>query len=296
MKDFDACSQKWTQRVEKFLEKLLPIPITPLHNALRYSVLNGGKRLRPQLVYATGEALGHAIDLLDPAAASVELIHCYSLVHDDLPAMDDDDFRRGKPSCHKAFDEATAILTGDALQALAFQTLSDPELTPVHPKNKIAMLQILAKQSGVEGMILGQAMDMSAMNNPSVSFETLCAIHQKKTGALIEASVSLGALASTHEVDQSTLSHLQEYSRCIGLSFQIQDDILDVIGITKTLGKTAGKDKQQNKSTFPSQFGLEGSKKKALELHKQALESIAPFGNKGLRLAKLSERFITRIQ
>lgn len=295
----DFCHQK-RERVEQFLERLLP-PLNPnpsnrLPEALRYALLQGGKRLRPILVYATGEALGYPSDLLDAPAASVECIHSYSLVHDDLPAMDNDDFRRGKPSCHKAFDEATAILVGDALQTLAFHILSDPELLPIDPNNQLQMLQILAQKSGEAGMIGGQALDIAATNQPALSLDALYDIHHKKTGALIEAAVILGALATTHPVKANILESLKTYARCIGLSFQIQDDILDVTQDSHTLGKTAGKDQQQNKSTFPSLIGLEASKVKARELHKQAIDAIAFLGDKGQTLAKLSEHFISRIQ
>lgn len=293
------CHQK-RERVEQFLERLLPPhssnPSNRLPEALRYALLQGGKRLRPILVYATGEALGYPTDLLDAPAASIECIHSYSLVHDDLPAMDNDDFRRGKPSCHKAFDEATAILVGDALQTLAFHILSDSELLPIDPNNQLQMLQLLSQKSGEAGMIGGQALDIAATNQPALSLDALCDIHHKKTGALIEAAVILGALATTHPVKADILESLKTYARCIGLSFQIQDDILDVTQDSNTLGKTAGKDQQQNKSTFPSLIGLEASKAKARNLHEQALESIAFLGEKGQTLAKLSEHFISRIQ
>ncbi len=281
------------KRLEFFLEQILPIPTTTLEKAIHYSVFNGGKRLRPQLVYATGEALGYPLLDLDAAAASVELMHCYSLVHDDLPAMDDDDFRRGKPSCHKAFDEATAILTGDALQSLAFETLANTK--SLHPTNLLSMIRVLAKNSGRSGMVAGQALDMASMNQ-TVSVEKLCDIHQKKTGALIEASVLLGALSSPQIVPPEMLTHFQKYAQAIGLSFQIQDDILDITSDTQTLGKTAGKDLEQNKATFPHLLGLEASRQRALELHETALDAIALFGSRGHQLARLSEHFIARIR
>lgn len=294
-------------RIEQFLAQQLPRQSettehsnhpTRLYEAIRYSVLNGGKRIRPLLVYATGEALGHPLELLDAPAAAVELIHCYSLIHDDLPAMDNDDLRRGKPTCHKAFDEATAILTGDALQTLAFQLLTDPKLNPIHPEQKIQMIHTLAEKSGMRGMVGGQALDMAETDKHSViSLQHLRNIHHKKTGALIEASVTLGALASAETMDETQsafIPKLQEYARCIGLAFQIQDDILDMVGTTESLGKTAGKDVQQNKATFPSRLGVDTAQQYATALHQQALEAIECLEDKGDYLARLSEFFIKR--
>jgi farnesyl diphosphate synthase len=234
-------------------------------------------------VYATGEALGSSPDRLDAAAAAIELIHCYSLIHDDLPAMDNDDLRRGKPTSHKVFGEATAILTGDALLTLAFEILSDPKLNPIPAEQQIQMIQILSEKSGMRGMIEGQALDLASEGkHQTISFENLCQIHNKKTGALIEAAVTLGAIASlgsestqTNHNIQIIIPKLQEYARCIGLTFQIQDDILDMTSDAKTLGKSIGKDQQQNKATFPSRLGLEQAKQHAKALYEKTLQAIA---------------------
>jgi farnesyl diphosphate synthase len=287
-----------TNRLEQFLNKFIyskSLSPSLLERAIHYSVFNGGKRLRPILVYMTGEALGVPLNKLDAAAAAVELIHCYSLIHDDLPAMDDDDLRRGKPSCHKAFDEATAILAGDALQTLAFQILSDSKLNPISPNQQIFMINTLAKKSGREGMVGGQALDIAAEGKSDLlDLEELRQIHQKKTGALIEASVLLGAIPANRE--DNALVQLQNYARFIGLSFQVQDDILDIEGSPENLGKTPGKDQQQSKATFPALLGMEGAKQYAQNLHAQAVSAIDFLGEKGRYLAKLSEYFIARIK
>lgn len=266
-----------------------------LLDAIRYAVFNGGKRLRPVLVYATGESLGAPLEKLDAAAAAVELIHCYSLIHDDLPAMDNDDLRRGKPTCHKAFDEATAILAGDALQALAFEVLADSNRNLVPKEAQLEMILTLAKSSGHQGMVGGQALDIACEiagnTSEKVSGQTkdphthaythahthdldlLSNIHHQKTGALIEACVLLGAIAADCS-DKVVLKQLKEYAACVGLSFQVQDDILDVIGESKIIGKTAGKDAKQNKISYPNLLGLEAAREYAQELHRQALESL----------------------
>lgn len=304
--NFETYQQTRIARIELFLTQLLPPQNSPaLYEAMRYTVLKGGKRMRPLLVYATGEALGCSLDLLDAPAAAVELIHCYSLIHDDLPAMDNDDLRRGKPTCHKVFGEATAILTGDALQTFAFHILSDPKLNPIPAEQKIQMVQILAEKSGMRGMIEGQALDLAAEGaHHTISFEDLCLIHHKKTGALIEAAVTLGAIASlntestktqkTIENIQSIIPKLQEYARCIGLAFQIQDDILDILGDTNTLGKSIGKDQQQNKATFPSRLGLDKAKQHAKALQQQAVKAIAFLEANGFYLEKISDLLINR--
>lgn len=300
---FESYQKARCDRIEKFLASLLPSAAVPypdstrLSEAIRYSVFNGGKRIRPLLVYATGEALGSPLEKLDAPAAAIELIHCYSLIHDDLPAMDDDDLRRGKPTCHKAFDEATAILAGDAIQAFAFQILSDPKLNMVTPQQQISMIQTLAKKSGMEGMVGGQALDLiSEGNHLVISLEHLRNIHQMKTGCLIEASVTLGALTSSEmTLDSSLIAKFQEYARCIGLAFQIQDDILDIVSNSQTLGKSIGKDQRQNKATFPSRLGLETAKQYANVLHQKALEAIDFLHNQNHHLEALSEFFINRI-
>lgn len=297
--NFEILLPDLTNRLEQFLNKFIFCGSSSfsssLEQAIHYSVFNGGKRLRPILVYITGEALGVPLNKLDAAAAAVELIHCYSLIHDDLPAMDDDDLRRGKPSCHKAFDEATAILAGDALQTLAFQILSDSELNPILPSQQVLMINTLAKQSGRAGMIGGQALDITAEGKGNLlDLEALCQIHQKKTGALIEASVLLGAIPAN--INSDHLLKLQQYARLIGLSFQVQDDILDIEGSQENLGKTIGKDQQQSKATFPALLGINAAKQYAQDLHYDAIEAIAFLGEKGRHLEKLSELFIARIK
>lgn len=296
MLSFSDYHQRCTTRIEQFLEQHLAQTTTipnPLQKAMHYAVLNGGKRLRPLLVYATGEALGASLKILDGAAAAVELIHSYSLVHDDLPAMDNDDLRRGKPSCHKAFDEALAILTGDALQSLAFQMLSDAELNPVNTDLQIKMVRTLSEATGGFGMVGGQAMDIYNTNQQS-ALETITTINQKKTGVLITASILLGAIAAGCQ-DPTSLEALKEYGHCIGLAFQIQDDILDVIGETSTLGKTKGKDSTLEKSTFPTLMGLKAAQEYAQALHEKALCSIQFLDSRGQQLASLSEFIIKRV-
>lgn len=302
--DVDFASFRETQfhRIEAFLKKTLDSTLlentkpSSLLEAIHYCVLNGGKRIRPLLVYATGQALGIPLDSLDAPAAAIELIHCYSLIHDDLPAMDNDDLRRGKPTCHKAFDEATAILVGDALQALAFQILSDPQINKVSADQKIQMIHTLATYSGYAGMIGGQALDIAAKNSAfPLDFEVLRTIHLKKTGALIEAGVMLGAFAHSLLLPSNPLLlKLQEFARCIGLAFQIQDDILDITSNTETLGKTVGKDLKQNKLTFPSQLGLSTAKQYAETLYQKALGTIEFLQEQGSCLASLSEFLINR--
>jgi geranylgeranyl pyrophosphate synthase len=230
-----------------------------LFDAINYSVLDAGKRLRPALTYAVGEALGTPLSLLDAPAAAVELIHCYSLVHDDLPAMDDDDLRRGKPTTHIAFDEATAILVGDALQAMAFDLLSQAnELTCAQ---RLEMIRVLSRAAGANGMVAGQMRDMMSEHSP-LTIDELRRLHQQKTGALIEAAVSFGGLASTN-ANEAILHGLERYGAHLGLAFQIQDDILDVTESSAQLGKPQGSDERNDKTTFVSLLGLEAAKTEA---------------------------------
>ena len=237
-----------------------------LHRAMRYSSLAGGKRFRPVLVYSTGKALGLAAKDLDPIAAAIEIIHAYSLIHDDLPAMDDDDLRRGRPTCHKAFDEATAILAGDALQALAFEILAR-ELSSCAP-NSLAVINTIARACGSVGMAGGQALDLSAVGQ-TISERALTTMHRLKTGALITAAVTTpGILAGA---DGETLVHLSSFGECIGLAFQVHDDILDVTGNSELTGKSTLADVALNKPTFPSILGLENSRKRAHELRDEAI-------------------------
>jgi farnesyl diphosphate synthase len=282
-------------RVEAALDARLPAANRMperLHQAMRYSSLGGGKRLRPLLTYATGQALGIAPEILDGPAVAVELIHVYSLIHDDLPAMDDDALRRGKPTCHVAFDEATAILAGDALQTLAFHVLAHDPSIAVPAENRIAMIECLANASGSYGMVGGQAIDLDSVGK-SLDLPALENMHIRKTGALIRASVNLAALAR-HPVETVQADRLDHYAKCIGLAFQIQDDILDEESDTATLGKTQGKDRVHNKPNYPALLGLAGAKHKARELHEAALDGLIRFGAEADLLRELSSFIIDR--
>jgi len=282
-------------RVEAALTQRLPAEnILPnkLHQAMRYSVLNGGKRMRPMLTYATGSVLGISPDALDAVACAVECIHVYSLIHDDLPAMDDDDLRRGKPTCHVAFDEATAILAGDGLQTLAFELLAHDASIQVSAQNRLQMITSLARASGSLGMVGGQAIDLESVGR-MLTLPELENMHIHKTGALIRASVILATLAK-EGVDEEAVKRLDNFAKCIGLSFQVKDDILDEESDTATLGKTQGKDKDNNKPTYPALLGLSGAKEKAQELHEKAIENLAYFGVEADLLRNLSLYIIQR--
>lgn len=342
---FDAFQKKFVLRINDFLSTLLQLKIdkandslteTPLFSAMQYSMLKGGKRLRPLLVYATGMSLGTSPDQLDAAAASIELIHGYSLIHDDLPAMDNDTLRRGKPTCHIAFDEATAILTGDALQALAFEILSDPHFNPVNEKIRLDMILTLSKAAGAFGMVGGQALDMfNSQIKPdqldqketiqipsdenishsndiySADLNTLCQIHRMKTGALIETAVRFGALSAINNsaMDDSSvntvntvntvnneayIAKLSYFAQTLGLLFQVQDDILDVEGNKEVLGKTIGKDANQNKLTFPGLLGLNEAHHFAQQLFDECASSLEELSLKDSYLYGLLEVFINR--
>jgi farnesyl diphosphate synthase len=259
---------------------------------MRYSVIGGGgKRIRPAMVYAAGEATSADRNILDTPACAVEMIHAYSLIHDDLPAMDDDDLRRGQATCHKAFDEATAILAGDALQAHAFEILAASSL-PIDDERRLRMIRLLATASGSEGMAGGQAIDLAAVGH-TLTLEELEAMHRRKTGALIKASILLGAMCSP-AITEDELIQLGYYADCIGLSFQIQDDILDVIGDTETLGKHSGSDEKMQKPTYPSILGLEASRTLALEQHEQALTHIGQLDARANTLRQLSAYIVER--
>ncbi len=282
-------------RAEKALELRLPSEnILPqkLHNAMRYCVLGGGKRMRPMLTYCTGKTLGVDFNELDGIACAVEFIHVYSLIHDDLPAMDDDDLRRGKPTCHIAYDEATAILTGDALQALAFDVLSHDSSIAATPENRLQMITTLAKASGSQGMVGGQAIDLESVGT-QLNLPELENMHIHKTGALIRASVTMATLAKTG-LDPELAIKLDHYAKCIGLSFQVKDDILDEESDTATLGKTQGKDKENDKPTYPALLGMAGAKQKAQELHEKAIENLSVFGGEAGLLRDLSLYIIQR--
>lgn len=277
------------QRVNGFLSQQLSQYSAfgaPLVEAMSYAVLLGGKRVRPFLIYATGRMLDVPLENLDHTAAAMEAIHAYSLVHDDLPAMDDDKLRRGKPTCHIAFDEATAILAGDALQSFAFELLAaDPSLSA---SQKIAQVQQLASAAGARGMCLGQSLDLQA-EDKAVSLAELELIHRNKTGALIEASILMGLNASAYAENAQVKQALIRYAQAIGLAFQVQDDILDVIGESEKIGKTVGADEALHKSTYPKLLGLAGAQQKARDLYQTALNALEnlPFDTCALReLAK----------
>nr|VFK24310.1 MAG: farnesyl-diphosphate synthase [Candidatus Kentron sp. LPFa] len=287
---------RYRSRINQKLDACLPSPdIQPhrLHAAMRYIVLGDGKRIRPILVYCAGKAVGAPPEALDGPACAVELIHAYSLVHDDLPAMDDDDLRRGRPTCHRAFDEATAILVGDALQALAFYVLSQEATKETHPKQKIEMSNTLALAIGSRGMAGGQALDLEA-ETKTLNLAELENLHIHKTGALIRASIKLGGL-SKPGIDQDLLGKLDHYAKCIGLAFQIQDDILDVEGETEIIGKPRGSDEIHNKATYPSLVGLSEARRMAREFHEQALESLVGLDESSDPLRWISEYIINRI-
>ncbi|AGA90554.1 geranylgeranyl pyrophosphate synthase [Thioflavicoccus mobilis 8321] len=261
-------------RVEAALDRCLPkAEIQPgqLHAAMRYAALGGGKRIRPILAYAAAQAIGLAPERVNAPACAVELIHAYSLIHDDLPAMDDDDLRRGRLTCHKAFDEATAILAGDALQTLAFQTLTTAEGLSIEAR--LAMVDTLARAAGSRGMVGGQAMDLAA-EGQTLDRVSLESIHIHKTGALIRAAVQM-ATQALPGLDPEIAQRLDHYAKCLGLAFQIRDDILDVEGETAVIGKTQGKDQTQAKATYPALLGLAGAKEAAATLIDDAHESLA---------------------
>ncbi|MGP1956907.1 MAG: (2E,6E)-farnesyl diphosphate synthase [Arsenophonus sp. NC-PE1-MAG3] len=268
--------RQWVQdRVNKILLNQfqhLPFNQSQLVMAMKYSTLLGGKRLRPFLVYAIGDMLNVAVENLDVPAAVIECIHAYSLIHDDLPAMDSDNLRRGQPTCHICFGEAHAILAGDALQTLAFDILSRSAMPDVNDTNRLAMIAELATASGAAGMCSGQALDMES-EGQQIDITTLEFIHQHKTGALIRAAIRMSALTAGNQSYKLLLS-LDRYANAIGLLFQVHDDILDIIGDTDTLGKNHGSNKKHKKSTYPTLIGIEQSKKKANSLYEQALDAL----------------------
>ncbi|MCC3702154.1 (2E,6E)-farnesyl diphosphate synthase [Rouxiella badensis] len=274
-KSFSHQLRELQKRVDGVLEGYvaeLPFSDTPLVAAMHHGSLLGGKRLRPYLVYASGQLFGLQLTSLDVPAAAIECIHAYSLIHDDLPAMDDDDLRRGQPTCHVKFGEANAILAGDALQTLAFSILADVEMPEVAVSDRLSMISELARASGVAGMCAGQALDLEA-EGKQVDLQALERIHRHKTGALIRAAVRIGALAAGAR-GRAALPLLDRYAEAIGLAFQVQDDILDVIGDTHTLGKRQGADQQLGKSTYPALLGLEGAQTKAKDLYQEAVAAL----------------------
>jgi farnesyl diphosphate synthase len=287
----------WMRQVQGQSEEALAAFLPPadsrpakLHEAMRYTVLGGGKRVRPLLAYASGALFNADPEALARAAAAVEMIHAYSLVHDDMPCMDDDDLRRGKPTVHVAYDEATALLVGDALQAQAFQVLAEAGTVP--PARLVTMLRLLAEAAGSNGMCGGQAIDLDSVGL-ALTLEQLERMHQLKTGAMLRVSVLLGALAG-RDLAPRELEALTAYSKAIGLAFQVVDDILDATADSATLGKTAGKDAADNKPTYVSILGLEPSRALAEKLRGEAHEALAPFGEQALRLRELADLIVQR--
>lgn len=296
--------QTYQARTEEALNHWLPtagINPSQLHAAMRYASLDGGKRVRPLLVYLTGQMLGAAPDALDGPACAMELIHVYSLIHDDLPAMDDDELRRGKPTCHIQFDEATAILAGDALQSLAFYILAHDPAMVSDAAQRLKMVETLALASGSRGMAGGQAIDLAAEDfgqgaegsRQTMSLVELENMHIHKTGALIRASVRLGAL-SQPGTEPAQLEKLDHFANCMGLAFQIRDDILDVEGDTQILGKPQGSDQARNKATYPALLGMSEAKRRADELHQEAIDSLAQWGQAAQPLRDIAEYIIHR--
>ena len=283
----------YSQQVDAQLERILPPasgPAERLFAAMRYSVLNGGKRLRPALCFAAADAIGNSNTNTAKVAAAVEMIHAYSLIHDDLPAMYNDDLRRGKPTCHIQFDEATAILAGDALQSLAFQQLT--ELTDMASDSLVELMSILATYSGCSGMAAGQAIDLAATGQ-TLDIDQLDTMHRHKTGALIEASVMMGAITAGG-ASQAQLSALRDFAHAIGLAFQVQDDILDVESSTEQLGKQQGSDAANNKSTYTSLLGLERARNQAASLYQQSIDSLEVFADRAEPLRQLASFIVNR--
>ena len=291
--DFSSYVKHCIALTDAQLDIILPAaegPAERLFGAMRYAVFNGGKRIRPVLCFAAAEALADATGNAAKVAAAVEMIHAYSLVHDDLPAMDDDDLRRGKPTCHIAFDEASAILAGDGLQALAFQQLTDTD--GLSPQIQVQLVALLARLGGCSGMVAGQAIDLAATGQ-QISLQQRKNMHAHKTGALIEASVLMGALSTGVAVDED-LGALSNYARAIGLAFQIQDDILDVESSTEQLGKQQGADLARGKATYTSILGLEAARQALAEQHRAALDALQPFAAKGERLVQIADFIVQR--
>lgn len=291
--DFQGWASAHQSRFEEILRNLLPQPDTApqrLHQAMRYSVLDGGKRVRPLLAFAAGELAGADQARADIAAAAVELIHAYSLVHDDMPCMDNDVLRRGKPTCHVQYDEATALLAGDALQTLAFQLLAEHRLSD-DAARQLDMVKLLAIASGSRGMAGGQAIDLASVGK-ALTLPELEFMHIHKTGALIRAAILLGAHCGA--VSATQLAGLDHFGKCVGLAFQVVDDVLDSEADTATLGKTAGKDADNDKPTYVSLMGVQAARDMAQRLHQEALESLAGFGAAAQRLRELADFIVLR--
>jgi len=292
--DFQTWAASQQSRIEALLQEVLPSPeVAPqrLHAAMRYAVLGGGKRVRPLLAFAAGELAGAEVERVAIAAAAVEVIHAYSLVHDDLPCMDDDVLRRGKPTCHVEYDEPTALLVGDALQSLAFQLLGDYRLTD-DAAIQLQMVKVLASAAGSRGMAGGQAIDLEAVGK-TLSVTELEFMHIHKTGALIRAAAMLGAHCGD-SLSEPELTRVDTFAKLMGLAFQVVDDVLDTEESTATLGKTAGKDAQQNKPTYVSALGVTRSRAFALELRQQAVDTLEVFGKRAARLRQLADFVVLR--
>ena len=291
--NFQNWSSGHQKRFEEVLRKLLPAAEAlpqRLHSAMRYSVLDGGKRVRPLLAFAAGELAGGSVERVNHAAAAVEMIHAYSLVHDDMPCMDDDVLRRGKPTCHVQYDEATALLVGDALQSLAFQMLTEQSLSD-NPARQLQMVRLLATARGSRGMAGGQAIDLDSVGK-QLTLPELEQMHIHKTGALIRAAILLGAYCGT--LDDAQLDRLDRYGKCIGLAFQVVDDVLDTEADTATLGKTAGKDEENDKPTYVTLLGVQAAKQMAADLHRDALAALDGFGDQARRLRELADFIVLR--
>jgi farnesyl diphosphate synthase len=285
----------YQKRIDSFLaQKLdqLTINDDKLHQAMRYGLLIGGKRMRPYLAYITGEALGASLSDLDGVAGALECIHAYSLLHDDLPAMDDDDLRRGEPTCHKAFDEATAILAGDSLQTLAFDILANHNFSQAIKPKQIKLIQQLVSASGYQGMCGGQALDLAATNK-QIPLEDLEILHSLKTGALLEASVLMGAECAAQATEKDK-EKLKEYAKLIGLAYQVQDDIIDITSTEEQLGKPSGSDIAANKSTYPALLGLQSAQQKAENLFQLALQALTSLPYNTQSLAEFATFIVKR--
>ncbi|TKB44500.1 (2E,6E)-farnesyl diphosphate synthase [Thalassotalea mangrovi] len=285
----------YQQRIDDFLKQQLaqlPLNDTRLMDAMHYGLLIGGKRMRPFLTYSTGEMLGVALADLDPIAAALECIHAYSLLHDDLPAMDDDDLRRGQPTCHKQFDEATAILAGDSLQTLAFDIVASHNFQSVNARGQIQLVKMLARASGYRGMCGGQAMDLAATDK-QVDLDHLERIHRLKTGALLEAAILMPTLCVS-DIDPAHVTLLKQYAQTIGLLYQVHDDIIDITSSEATLGKPSGSDIEANKSTYPALLGLSGAQQKEQELYANSLHALDGLPYNTQNLANFSTFIVKR--
>ena len=292
---FDAQLEAWRVRMEHALAARLPAPnVVParLHEAMRYSVVGGGKRIRPALLFATARAVGLSEDQVEAAACAIELVHVYSLVHDDLPAMDDDDLRRGRATCHKAFDEATALLVGDALQPLAFQLLASDAALPASPAIRLRLIDMLAQAIGTLGMAGGQAIDLAAQGM-RLDINQVEDMHARKTGAVIRASVLMAAECAP-PLDANLYAALTRFATAVGLAFQIQDDLLDVTGDAAMLGKATGADSERAKPTHPAIIGIPASQQRVRLLHNQAINALVPFGDRAQSLRSLANWLLLR--